>query len=141
MAVSKVSSEVDEWFRNETVTVRPKRWWHRFQHHTELKRTVLPAVFAGASLKVFDGDFNLLDFCPTNEPAWRQGTTMPNTREMVQDLRRWADQYSSSSAANAVLPAFQRHLAGRFIYFNNKAEVLQPGCCHALLLICSTFLL
>lgn len=82
---------------------------------------------AGASTKIFEGDFKLLDFPPTNNPAWRQGTSLPDTNRMLQDLMQWTEQDRASSVAPAVLPAFQKHLAGRFIFFNNKAEVQEAA--------------
>lgn len=130
MARSTVSSDVEEWFRNETEVVRQKGDTN-IQPRSCAQLPFLQALSAGASTKIFEGDFNLLDFSPTKDPAWRQGTTLPDTSRMLQDLEQWTEQYRASSVAPAVLPAFQKHLAGRFIFFNNKAEVLKAGLCHA----------
>lgn len=118
-AMWRSGSETKQWFSDKKVT-----------NLTALVPSHLPlltSLSAGASTKIFEGDFKLLDFSPTNNPAWRQGTSLPDTSRMLQDLMQWSEQYRASSVAPAVLPAFQKHLTGRLIFFNNKAEVQEAA--------------
>lgn len=78
---------------------------------------------AGASTKLFDGDFNLVTFDPTDFPDWRQGCAMPSTSVMLEDIRTWMEQWRAAESTVSKLPSCATMLAARFIYFNNKAEV------------------